>query len=51
MYFNAIRNRADAKKSKGDLKGAYEDLQLAASRGDSKSIRLLKKIHSEMNNE
>ena len=36
-YFNAIRNRADAKKAKGDNEGACADIKLAAFLGDVKA--------------
>ena len=41
-YFNAFRNRADAKIAKGDKEGACKDLQTAADLGDEKSLQSFK---------
>lgn len=43
-YFNAIRNRADAKIAKGDKQGACNDIKLAASLGDSKAKRFVSAV-------
>lgn len=40
-YFNAYRNRADAKNFSGDTEGACQDLKTAAALGDEKSAEIL----------
>jgi len=41
-YFNAYRNRADAKNAKGDTAGACEDIKTATALGDTKAAALTK---------
>lgn len=39
LYFNAYRNRADAKNAIGDIAGACEDVKKAKELGDAKSAK------------
>lgn len=43
-YFNAYRNRADAKIAKNEMKGACQDLKTASGLGDKTAEKHYKEI-------